>query len=151
MSNCVEHTGSLFDAPVAAIVNPVNTDGVMGKGLALEFKQRYTEVFKDYERMCRNRELRPGLLHTYQLENGLWIVNFPTKTAWRQPSKLEYVRAGLPVLRDFVLQHAIATVAIPALGCGLGGLSWSSVKREIETVFDAIPSGTVDVWVYPPK
>jgi len=151
MSNCTEHRGSLFEAPVACIVNPVNCVGVMGKGLALEFKQKYPKVFSDYEHMCRRGDLKPGVLHTYQLEDGKWVVNFPTKTAWRQPSKIEYIRSGLPVLSEFVLLNAIASIAIPALGCGLGGLSWSSVKREIETVFDAIPSGTVDVWVYPPK
>ena len=151
MSNCTEHRGSLFEAPVACIVNPVNCQGVMGKGLALEFKQRFPDVFRDYERMCQRNELKPGVLHTYQLSDGKWVVNFPTKTFWRQPSKLQYVQAGLPALVEFVMMNAVGSIAIPALGCGLGGLSWPSVKREIEVAFDVIPSGNVNVWLFPPK
>jgi O-acetyl-ADP-ribose deacetylase (regulator of RNase III) len=101
--------------------------------------------------MCQRNELKPGVLHTYQLSDGKWVVNFPTKMFWRQPSKLQYVQSGLPALVDFVMMNAVGSIAIPALGCGLGGLSWPSVKREIEVAFDVIPSGNVDVWLFPPK
>jgi len=144
--------GSLFDAPVRALVNPVNCDGVMGAGLALEFKQRFPEAFEDYRRACQRGELKPGAIHTYQLSDGRWIVNFPTKTRWKTKSKMEYIEAGLPVLVDWIRMNAVASIGIPALGCGLGKLSWNTgVKPRIERAFDEITGGMVDVWLFGPE
>lgn len=124
----------------------------MGAGLALEFKQRFPEAFEDYRQACRRGELKPGTLHTFMLDDGRWIVNFPTKTRWKSPSKLEYIAAGLPALVDFVRLNAIESIAIPALGCGLGKLSWNTaVKPRIERAFEEIPGGMVDVWLFGPE
>ncbi len=145
-----ERQGSIFDAPVRALVNPVNCQGIMGKGLALEFKQRFPEAYEDYRRACLYKELAPGKIHTFWDSSGQRIVNFPTKTFWRSPSKMQYIEAGLPALVEWVQLNAIESIAIPALGCGLGGLPWSGVKQRIETAFEAITGGMVDVWLYPP-
>jgi O-acetyl-ADP-ribose deacetylase (regulator of RNase III) len=144
-----DKTGNLFDAPVRALVNAVNCNGVMGKGLALEFKVRFPEMFADYAKACRNGELRPGQLHTWQLSDGRWIINFPTKNQWRSPSKLEYLDAAMPRLAEFIQMNAIESIAIPALGCGLGGLDWRIVKPRIENALGEISQG-VDVWLFGP-
>lgn len=145
-----ERQGSIFDAPVRALVNPCNTEGIMGKGLALEFKRRFPEAYESYRLACMRKELEPGLIHDYWLEDGRRIVHFPTKTLWRSPSKMAYIEAGLPPLVESVRLNAIESIAIPALGCGLGGLSWTLVKRAIEEAFSPIPQGAVDVWLFPP-
>lgn len=145
-----ERHGSIFDAPVRALVNPVNTEGVMGKGLALEFKQRFPEAYESYRLACMRKELTPGMIHDYWMPDGRRIVHFPTKTLWRSPSKMQYIDAGLPALVEWVRLNAIDSIAIPALGCGLGGLSWRSVKQKIERAFEEIPYGAVDVWLFGP-
>jgi O-acetyl-ADP-ribose deacetylase (regulator of RNase III) len=144
-----DNNGDLLASTAHALVNPVNCEGVMGKGLALEFKTRYPEAFEDYRKMCQRKELTPGKLHTYQLPDGRWIINFPTKTYWRQPSKMDYIDAGLPVLAEFIQWNAIPSIAIPALGCGLGGLSWHLVRQRIENSLANLAG--VDVWLFPPK
>jgi len=146
-----EHQGSIFDAPVQALVNAVNTEGIMGAGLAKEFRERFPEAYEDYRRACERHELVPGTLHDYWLPDGRRIINFPTKTLWRSPSRLAYITAGLPVLADFVRMNAIPSIAIPALGCGLGGLSWHVVKPRIEDAFADLANGYVDVWLYGPR
>ena len=145
-----ERPGSLFDAPVRALVNPVNVEGIAGKGLALEFRQRFPGAYESYRQACARKELKPGTLHDCWLEDGRRIVHFPTKTLWRSPSKIEYVEAGLPALVEWVQLNAIESIAIPALGCGLGKLSWRLVKQRIEEAFSTLPYGTVDVWLFPP-
>jgi O-acetyl-ADP-ribose deacetylase (regulator of RNase III) len=146
-----ERQGNLLNAPVRAYVNAVNCVSVMGKGLALDFKKRYPAMFLDYEKACREKKLRPGQLHTWQESDGSWIINFPTKDHWKSPSKLEYIDAALPALVEFVQLNAIESIAIPALGCGLGGLDWRLVKPRIEKAFDVIPQGSVDVWLFGPQ
>lgn len=145
-----ERQGSIFEAPVQALVNPVNTEGIMGKGLALEFKTRFPEAYESYRLACQRNELIPGRIHGHWLADGRRIVHFPTKTMWRTKSRMEYIDAGLPVLVEWVQMNAIASIAIPALGCGLGGLSWHVVKPKIEEAFSVIPGGMVDVWLFGP-
>lgn len=147
----VERIGSIFDAPVRALVNPVNCEGVMGSGLALEFKQRFPEAYESYRLACKCNELTPGTIHDYWLQDGRRIVHFPTKTLWRSPARMAYITAGLPKLVEWVQLNAIDSIAIPALGCGLGGLSWHTVKPKIEEAFSVMPSGYVDVWLYGPQ
>ncbi len=145
-----ERQGSIFNAPCRVLVNPVNCEGIMGKGLALEFKQRFPDAFESYRQACVRKELKPGALHDFWLEGGRRIVHFPTKTLWRSPSKMAYIEAGLPVLVEWVQMNAIESIAIPALGCGLGGLSWHAVKQRIEEAFAELQSRGVDVWLFPP-
>ncbi len=144
-------TGNLLDANAEAIVNTVNTVGVMGKGIALMFKERFPENFKAYEAACRRKEVQLGRMFvTELLELGgpRWIINFPTKGNWRYPSKLEWIESGLDDLRELMLDKKIKSIAIPPLGAGNGGLSWSEVKPLIERKLGDLPD--VEIFIYEP-
>lgn len=129
--------GNLLEADVEAVINTVNTVGVMGKGIALMFKERFPENFKAYAAACQAGEVRVGELFVtagVELGGPRWIINFPTKQHWRNPTQKKWVEEGLDALRDFILEHEIRSIAIPPLGCGNGGLSWSDVRPLIEAV-----------------
>lgn len=133
--------GNLLVADVDALVNPVNTDGVMGKGLALQFKKAFPENFASYERACKSGELATGRVHVVRrLASPPFIFNFPTKRHWRQASKLEYVRDGLRDLVRHVKELGVQSIAVPPLGCGNGGLDWHDVKPLIVEAFASAPS-----------
>lgn len=133
-------TGSLLTAHVDALVNAVNTVGVMGKGLALQFKEAFPDAFASYARACKAGEVRIGTMHVVTRPTSpRFIINFPTKEHWRNPSKLEFIRDGLAGLIDTVRQRAIGSIAVPALGCGNGGLAWSSVRPLIVEAFAQVP------------
>lgn len=143
--------GNLLDARVEAVVNTVNTVGVMGKGIALMFREKYPENFKAYEAACKAGEVEVGRMFVtagVELDGPRWIINFPTKKHWRQPTKLEWVRSGLVALKDVLREKQIKTVAIPPLGCGNGGLDWAVVRPMIEAALNDLPG--VDVIVYEP-
>ncbi len=124
--------GNLLTADVEALVNPVNTKGVMGKGLALQFKKAFPENFAEYERACRAGEVTTGRVHVVpRLASPRYIINFPTKNHWRQPSKLDYVREGMKDLLEHIQRLGIRSVAMPPLGCGNGGLDWRVVRPVI--------------------
>lgn len=146
-------TGNLLTAPAEALVNTVNTEGVMGKGIALQFKQAFPDMYKSYQSACKNSEIKLGKVHVYDL-GGLvggprWIINFPTKGHWRSKSKLDSIQTGLEDLIRIVGELNIRSIAIPPLGCGLGGLNWNDVQPAIEDAFATIPD--VEVLLYPPK
>jgi O-acetyl-ADP-ribose deacetylase (regulator of RNase III) len=126
------HTGDIFTAETQVLVNPVNCVGGMGKGLALQFKQRYPEMFKVYRWQCQHDEISIGHPLLYQ-QSLPWILNFPTKTHWRLPSQLSYIEAGLVALLPLCDQHDIKSIAFPKLGVGEGGLSWEEVKPLMES------------------
>lgn len=123
--------GEIFDIPADIRVNTVNCLGVMGAGVALAFKNRYPDMFKDYRRACLAGDIKPGRLHVWKNLEGEWIINFPTKLDWRDPSQYEYIEAGLKSLREFLTQYKNLKVVIPPLGCGLGGLDWNKVSIMI--------------------
>lgn len=126
--------GNLLEARVEALVNTVNTVGVMGKGIALMFKERFAENFHRYAAACKAKEVRTGKMFVtpvHELDGPRWIVNFPTKQHWRSPSRLEWVQEGLQDLRRFLLEQHIQSVAIPPLGAGNGGLEWAKVREQI--------------------
>jgi O-acetyl-ADP-ribose deacetylase (regulator of RNase III) len=132
--------GNLLEADVEALVNAVNCVGVMGKGLALQFKNAFPDVFKNYARACRAGEVAPGQIHVVETRrpHGPKIVmNFPTKRHWREPSRMEDIEAGLEALVREVERRDIRSLAIPALGSGLEGLPWSEVRPRIERAFQA--------------
>lgn len=143
--------GNLLEAPAEALVNTVNEVGVMGKGIALMFREAFPEAAKEYEQAAKD-----GLVHVGRMlvtpNRGLvgprWIINFPTKKHWRNPSKLEWVREGLRDLVRVVRDKEITSIALPPLGCGNGGLDWELVKREIEAAAAELPD--VDVIVFAP-
>lgn len=150
-------TGDLFDAKTQAIVNTVNCVGVMGKGVALEFKRRWPDNFKIYKEKCARNEIQTGKMFVYDNNSSLfesdagfeYLINFPTKKHWRSKSRIEYIIEGLD---DFILQVkrlGITSVAIPPLGCGNGGLSWSQVRPLIVDKVSELPDV---LWVvYEPK
>lgn len=140
--------GDMFEAPADIRVNTVNCVGVMGAGVALAFKQRYPQMFKDYQRACKDGRVRPGRMHVWKSLEGDWIVNFPTKRDWRDPSRYEDIDTGLDDLRAYLDGVGPVTVALPALGCGHGGLDWDRVSGMIQNKL-----GDVDarVLVFPPS
>ena len=142
--------GNLLHAETQAIVNTVNTVGVMGKGIALAFKEAFPENFRLYEAACRADEVQVG--RVFVTENiGVgprWIVNFPTKKHWRNPSKIEWIRDGLSDLRRVVIEKEIRSIALPPLGCGQGGLDWNDVRPLIEQSLGELEG--VDVVAYEP-
>jgi O-acetyl-ADP-ribose deacetylase (regulator of RNase III) len=143
--------GNLLQAQADALVNPVNCVGVMGKGLALQFKQAFPANFRAYETACKAEQVRPGrmLIHDNgRLALPYWIINFPTKRHWRQPSQLHDIRSGLDALVADVRRLGIRSIAVPPLGCGLGGLDWRHVCPLIEQAFAAVPD--VQVLLYAP-
>lgn len=143
--------GDLFQSDAEALVNTVNTQGVMGKGLAYEFKKRFPENHRRYEQACEEGQMQIGkmlVFRTGQL-HPQYIINFPTKQHWRSKSKLEYIQEGLKDLAQVVQQYGIRSIAIPPLGCGQGGLRWEEVKPLIEQTFAALPD--VEVHLYEPS
>ena len=140
--------GNIFLSDADALVNTVNCEGHMGKGLAFQFKKNYPEMEKDYKRICELGELKPGKLHFFE-ENNKLIINFPTKNKWRAKSKIEYIEEGLIALKDELIQRNIKSIAIPPLGSGNGGLTWNEVKQSIENQLNEI-SAKVKIEVYEP-
>jgi len=136
---------NLFNSPAQVIVNTVNTVGVMGKGIAKEFKHRYPEMFKKYQILCESKELTVGKLWIYKSETK-WILNFPTKTTWKQPSRLEYIENGLQAFVREYVHRGITSIAFPPLGCGNGELNWEyQVKPLMEKYLGTLP---IDVFIY---
>lgn len=144
--------GNLLDADAEALVNTVNTVGVMGKGIALQFKKKFPKNFKAYKRACDEKEVKIGKMFVFsfdRLSNPRYIINFPTKNNWREKSRLEYVREGLDDLIREVRDLGIYSIAIPPLGCGNGGLDWEEEVRPLmEDAFSRIPD--VSVCAYEP-
>jgi len=120
--------GDIFQSTVQTLVVPVNTVGVMGAGLAKEFVRRYPEMERVYKHLCSKNEIRIGRLWIYKMESP-WILNFPTKKDWRDPSELWYIQAGLTTIMLTYERERIESIAFPKLGCGLGGLDWPDVKE----------------------
>jgi O-acetyl-ADP-ribose deacetylase (regulator of RNase III) len=134
--------GDILRADTEAIVNTVNCVGSMGLGIAAQFKHEYPKNFKAYEAACKRKEIVPGrmfVFETGQLTNPRFIVNFPTKRHWRNASRVEDIESGLRALVDEVKRRGIKSIAIPPLGCGLGGLDWNDVRPLIECAFEALP------------
>lgn len=145
-------TGDILRENADAIINTVNCVGVMGRGIALQFKKTFPDNFKAYAAACKNRQVEPGrmfVFETGQLTAPRYIVNFPTKRHWRGASRMEDIDAGLKALVDTIHQYQIQSIAIPSLGSGLGGLDWAEVKPRIESALR--PLRDVRVIVYEPK
>lgn len=137
--------GNIFETHAKVLVNTVNTVGVMGKGIALKFKKLYPEMFKKYQEFCEKQELSIGKLFLYKTPNK-WILNFPTKTTWKEKSKLEYIEAGLKKFVDTYQEKGITSIAFPKLGCGNGGLNWEyEVKPLMKKYLDDL---NIDIFIY---
>jgi len=139
-------TGNLLKADAEAIVNTVNTVGIMGKGVALQFKQAYPDNYDAYRKACDHHEVQLGkmfIFSTDKLVNPKYIINFPTKRHWKGKSRMEDIEAGLIALIEVVKKLGIHSIAIPPLGCGSGGLHWDEVKPRIEAAFKELPNVSV--------
>ena len=144
--------GDLLGQDTDAIVNTVNCVGVMGKGIALQFKHKWPENFKAYARACKDRAVLPGRMFVFDaggLVKPHYIINFPTKRDWRERSRIEYIDAGLIDLVRQVEHLGIRSISIPPLGCGNGGLNWSTVRDRIMKAFDKLSD--VRVLLFEPK
>lgn len=148
-------TGDMFDEPVEALVNTVNCVGAMGKGVALEFKNRWPANFRAYKSLCDARGLQPGQMFVFDTkelftsEGPRYLINFPTKSHWRSKSKIAYLEDGLDALIETIREHDITSIAIPPLGCGNGGLNWADVQPLIEAKLSALDD--VDIVLFAPK
>ena len=118
----VLHGKTIFESDAQTLVNTINCVGVMGKGIALEFKNRYPAMFDKYKSFCDKGVFKPGVLWIYKAEDGKWVLNFPTKVDWRNPSKIEYIEEGLKKFVEIWEEKGIKSIAFPLLGCSNGGL-----------------------------
>lgn len=144
--------GDLFRSDVEAIVNTVNCVGIMGRGIALQFKKAYPANFAAYAEACNNKEVQPGkmfVFNTQQLTNPHFIINFPTKRHWKGASRIEDIESGLNALVTTIQENHIKSIAIPPLGAGLGGLEWALVREKIEQYLSRLNG--VHILVYEPQ
>jgi O-acetyl-ADP-ribose deacetylase (regulator of RNase III)/uncharacterized protein YwgA len=145
-------TGNILDSTAQALVNTVNTMGVMGKGIALQFKKAYLNNYKAYEKACKNNEIQVGkmfvTLDSNTTSGERTIINFPTKTSWKKPSEYKYIEDGLENLVEVINTNKIKSIAIPPLGAGNGGLNWEKVKIIIKQKLEHL---NVDIYVYEPS
>jgi O-acetyl-ADP-ribose deacetylase (regulator of RNase III) len=144
-------TGDLLADESDALVNAVNTAGVMGKGIALQFKTRWPDMFRSYRNACTTGDLQPGRLHVWSTNSNAprWIINFPTKRHWRSPSRLEDIDLGFSALTTAIREYDVKSLALPLLGCGLGGLDRADVEPLIHHHLSPLASG-VDIRIYQP-
>lgn len=146
-----EAQGNLLASPVDALVNTVNTQGVMGKGIALQFKRAFPAMFRDYAAAAKRGEIVLGRMYvwpTQTLDGPKYVINFPTKGHWRNPSRLEDIKSGLNDLVRIIQELSISSIAVPPLGCGNGGLDWGQVEPLIHHAFADLPE--VDVQLFAP-
>lgn len=149
MTYTYREAGNLLDADVEALVNTVNTVGHMGKGLALQFRKRFKLNYDLYRAAAENGALEVGRMfvtYTGTLENPRFIINFPTKRHWRGRGRLEYVQEGLQDLLTVIRREQIKSIAIPALGCGYGGLDWGVVRPMIEAALAEVPDVRAEIY-----
>jgi O-acetyl-ADP-ribose deacetylase (regulator of RNase III) len=145
-------TGDILRADAEAIVNTVNCVGIMGRGIALQFKNAFPVNFKAYEAACKRDEVQPGKMFVFEtgtFTNPKYIINFPTKRHWRGKSRMEDIDSGLVALAEEIRQRGIRSIAIPPLGSGLGGLNWGDVRPRIEAALRDLPD--LDVIVFEPN
>jgi O-acetyl-ADP-ribose deacetylase (regulator of RNase III) len=145
--NLEVRVGDMFESDAQTLVNTVNTEGIMGKGVALEFRKRFPAMYDDYVERCRRGEVRLGEPYLYQGLHDQWILNFPTKSTWRSHSRLSDIQAGLKHLNRHYREWGIRSLAVPPLGAGLGGLEWRVVGRVLYRAFRELD---IPVYLYAP-
>lgn len=147
-----ENEGDLLLSECEGLVNPVNCVGVMGRGLALQFKHAFPAMFVDYVRACNDGEMQLGRVHVFplrRLDPPFFVLNFPTKDHWKHKSRKSDISAGLVDLARVARELKLKTLAVPALGCGLGGLSWLQIGPEIVRQLNGIDG--LHVTLFPPR
>lgn len=146
-----ESSGNLLNADADALINTVNTEGVMGKGIALQFKKAYPAMYEAYRKAAKAGDVRLGTVHVWptgQMTGPKYVINFPTKGHWKSNSKLKDIENGLVDLIDVIRELGIESIAVPPLGCGNGGLDWTDVAPKIVAAFNEVPD--VEVLLFPP-
>lgn len=139
----------IFESDCDGIINTINCVGNMGGGLARQFRLRYPTMNEDYQAACAHGQVRVGKMwNWFDRGEGRWLINFPTKDDWRNPSELDYVTEGLKDLRDVIADLHLTSIAVPPLGCGLGGLRWDDVEPLIKAYLCDLDGVRVDI--YPP-
>lgn len=144
-------TGDILNADVEALVNTVNCVGIMGRGVALQFKNAFPLNFKAYAAACNREEVQPGRMFVFEtgtMTNPKYIINFPTKRHWRGKSRIEDIEIGLKSLIEEIMARGIESIAIPPLGAGLGGLNWSDVRPRLEKALQEVDN--VKALIYEP-
>ncbi len=144
-------TGNILNEDAEALVNTVNCVGIMGRGIALQFKKAHPEMFQEYANACKQELIQPGNMWVYktgELTNPKYIINFPTKRHWRGKSRMEDIESGLEALVSTIQELGITSIAIPPLGSGLGELHWPDVKHRIS---EAVGSQNIDIIVFEPS
>lgn len=139
--------GNIFDSKCSTLVNTVNCVGVMGKGIALDFKKKSPSMFDEYQKLCKDGRIKPGQPYLYRDLTGISIINFPTKDNWRSPSKFSYITKGLKWFRQSYRELGITSIAFPPLGCGNGGLSWDDIGPEMYRALKDLP---IEIEIYAP-
>ncbi len=145
-------TGDILQTDAEALVNAVNCVGIMGRGVALQFKNAFPNNFKAYKAACARKEVQPGHMFVFEtghLSNPKYIINFPTKRHWRGKSRIEDIDSGLKALRNEIKTRGIRSIALPPLGSGLGGLDWHAVRPRIEAALSDLEQ--VDAVVFEPR
>ncbi len=150
MARIIEVYGNIFNTTSQVIVNTVNCEGVMGRGIALEFKNRFPEMFDKYKEFCEQKLLKPGVLQLYK-KSSPWILNFPTKNYWKFPSKMDYVEKGLRKFAATYQQKEITSIAFPKLGTESGGLEWVDVKSLMYKYLENLKGLEVEIYHYDPN
>ena len=144
-------TGNIFDSTTEALVNPVNCKGVMGAGLAAQFKRRFPANFTAYKQVCDQNGLVPGKIFVFTNPqtpptNHKYIINFPTKDHWKHPSSYHYISDGLITLAEAIHQNKLSSIAIPALGAGCGGLDWVVVKAMLNEYLSGLSNTRIEIY-----
>jgi len=150
MNTITEIRGNIFESSCQTIVNTVNCVGVMGKGIALEYKSRFPEMYDDYVRYCSEKRIKPGVLHLWK-KSTPWILNFPTKNQWKHPSRIEYIRLGLEKFAATYVTRGISSIAFPELGTSSGGLNWKEVRSVMYGILEPLPNLQIEIYHYDPS
>jgi len=150
MATITEIKGNLFESTCKVLVNTVNCVGVMGKGIAFEFKHRFPDMYGSYAELCKRKLIKPGFLHLWT-KSTPWILNFPTKSHWRFPSKIEYVESGLNKFTQTYKAKGISSIAFPTLGTHSGGLPWSTVKELMYNYLSPLDNIEIEIYHFDPK
>ena len=131
--------GNIFDSKCETLVNPINCVGVMGKGLALIFKNKFPKMYEIYKEDCALKKIKVGEVYPYFEDNKIKVLNFPTKDHWKFKSKIEYIEKGLEFFVNNYEKFGIKSIAFPPLGCGNGGLNWLGVKDLMVSYLEKLP------------
>jgi len=150
MAKIKEINGNIFNSSSQVLVNTVNCEGFMGKGIALEFKNRFPEMFIEYKHICDKNNLKPGLLHLHT-KSQPWILNFPTKYLWRYPSQIEFIEDGLKKFVRSYQEKKITSIAFPELGTSYGGLQWQDVRDLMYKYLEPLENLEVEIYHFDPR